>query len=517
MKSVFAIIIITCFSTAAFAQAGELDSTFGGDGIVIDQIGNQGACVNAIAIQPDGKIIAVGQNVVNDTLSDFVVVRHNSDGSCDSSFGINGVVITSVGSQKDTAAAVAIAADGKIVVAGWTTYNYYDSKIVVVRYNVDGTLDSSFGVNGMVIYTFWNDVQAYGIIIQPDGKIVVAGNIFSPTWEFYFLLVRFNVDGTLDTGFGLNGRVVTYMNSSDARATCIAIQADGKIIAAGYSYDYSTHYYALARYNSDGTLDGSFGTGGIVLNELSTSDCSVNSLIIQADQRIITGGYSPGTNDGFILVRYKTNGELDSTFGSNGIVATMFENSSASYLSSIALQSDGKIVATGQVNIGNNQLFGTCRYNMDGSLDSTFGTNGETIFGIATLDYSSSIAIQVDGKIVVGGHAIDNYYMDFILVRYLSSLDVGVIEFSSKNFSALIYPNPIHQTETLEYTLTKNESLTIALYDVNGKLIRNFISYEQRMAGEHKETLNIGELSSGNYFLTISNGSQKMTVKMVKQ
>ncbi|HYV92927.1 MAG TPA: T9SS type A sorting domain-containing protein [Chitinophagales bacterium] len=509
-------ILLTALTNTSSAQAGNLDSTFSADGKLTTALGSVSDLAYSIALQPDGKIVAAGYSF-NGSNYDFALVRYNTNGSLDNSFSSNGKLTTAVGTGTDAAYSVAIQSDGKIVAAGYsaigTTYDF-----ALVRYNTDGTLDNTFSTDGKVTTAIGLDYdKAFSVAMQTDGEIVAAGYTNNGT-DDDFALIRYNTDGTLDNSFGTAGIVTTAIGSGDDDLYSVAIQPDGKIVAAGYSFNGIDNDFALVRYNTNGTLDNGFGTGGKVTTAVGSGDDRAYPVAIQSDGKILVAGFSHNGTDGdFALVRYNADGTLDTSFGTGGQVTTAI-SSGNDLAYSVAIQPDGKIIAMGATGINFDLDFALVRYDTDGTLDSTFSADGVVTTAIGSEDDQAwSAAIQPDGKIVAAGYSSSGGQYTFALARYLSGLALGVINFSSSESSPLIYPNPIHQTETLEYTLEKNESLTIALYDVNGELIRNFISNEQRAAGEHKETLNIGELTSGNYFLTLSNGSQKMSVKMVKQ
>jgi len=528
LKTLSAIIIITFFSAAAFAQAGELDSTFGGDGKVTTSFGGNEESGRSVAIQFDGKIVVAGYSQ-NDTATLFAVARYDIDGTLDQNFGNGGKVTTQVSTDScyyyygynDWGFAVVIQPDNKIIVAG-RTWNHCTTGIDfgIVRYNTNGTLDSSFGSGGRVNTDFNNSIDnAYALALQPDGKIVVAGQ-----YEVHdFAVARYNLDGTLDTTFSDDGKATVQiggiLNISSAKT--VAIQSDGKILLGGYTHEeydlLDSFKFCLVRFNNDGTLDFSFGENARISASIGGNDDICNSIILQADGKIIAVGITHIWGDAAkpAIVRYNNDGSIDSTFGVAGRVI-IEQNIDGGEASSVTLQPDAKILLAGDVSVGFDTGFGLFRLNSNGTLDSAFGTNGIVVTQFATSSNANSIALESDGKIVLAGD-IDYPPAEFAAARYLSELQLGIINFSSIQSLSIIYPNPIHQTETLEYTLTKNESFTITLYDVNGKLIRNFISNEQRTAGAHKETLNMGALPSGNYVLTLSNGEQKMTVKMVKQ
>ncbi len=518
MKLFLAIIVIFSFPIISFAQAGELDSTFSGDGKVITSIGSSNDVASSIVVQSDGKIV-VGGYANPGSNYDFALVRYITNGTLDSTFGYNGKVTTAGNLSDDRVYSVAIQSDGKILAAGYSVNNLGNSDFALVRYNYDGTLDNSFGSNGKVITAIGsnNDI-AYSMQLQSDGKIILAGDAVTAS-NYDFVLVRYNTDGKLDTSFGTSGIITTAIGPLDEVVYSVAIQPDGKIVAVGRSFNSADDDFAIVRYNTNGILDTSFNTTGILTHAIGTTDDWAYSVGLQADGKIAVAGYS-FLNDTkkFILVRYNPDGSLDSTFSQDGITNTTIDFLNDEEFRSLAIQSDGKIVVAGFSGKGATVNFALVRYNSNGTHDASFNADGKitTTFPSGKSE-AFALAIQPDGLIVTAGMYSNGTSYEFALARYISGLNVGIINFSSRESSPLIYPNPINQTETLEYTLTKNESLTIALFDVNGKLIRNFISNEERTAGEHKETLDIGELSSGNYFLTLSNGSQKMTVKMVKQ
>ncbi len=298
-----------------FYAIGLLDESFDGDGKVTTDIGSSYDSANAVAIQEDGKIVVAGYSTGSS--DDFAVVRYNSDGSLDTYFGPNGngKVTTDIGSSTaDYARAIAIQGDGKIVVAGYSTGSSDD--FAVVRYNSNGSLDIYFGPNGNGKVT--TDIgsstadYAYAVAIQGDGKIVVAGYSFNGS-NYDFVVVRYKSDGSLDTSFGSNsnGIVTTAIGSGDDFAHAVALQGDGKIVVAGVSYNGSNWDFAVVRYNSDGSLDTSFGSNsnGIVTTAIGSSTDSAQAIAIQIIGnigKIVVAGYSNnGSNFDFAVVRYK--------------------------------------------------------------------------------------------------------------------------------------------------------------------------------------------------------------------
>jgi uncharacterized delta-60 repeat protein len=357
------------------------------------------------------------------------VARYNTDGPLDISFNTDGKVTTAFETlsptSNDFGNSIAIQSDGKIVVAGSTDINN-NNDFAVVRYNTNGTLDTSFNTSGKVITPFSSSSDDIGtsIAIQSDGKIIVAGysNI---SGNNNFAVVRYNTNGTLDTSFNTSGKVTTAFSGLNDFGNSIAIQLDGKIVVAGSTDSSGNNDFAVVRYNTNGSLDMTFGTDGKVITAFSGSNDFGNSIAIQSDGKIVVAGStdSSGNND-FAVVRYNTNGSLDMTFGTAGKVITPFSGSSDDVGYGITIQSDGKIVVAGNTDSSGNNDFAVVRYNTDGSLDTTFDTDGKVItpFSGSSDDFGTSVTIQSDGKIVVAGYSNSNGNNDFAVVRYLGGL-----------------------------------------------------------------------------------------------
>ncbi|WP_269780358.1 Ig-like domain-containing protein [Methylobacterium sp. Leaf118] len=233
----------------------------GGTGKILTPVGASWDTAYSAMLQADGKIVVAGQGWGSNGSYDFAVVRYNADGTLDTSFGTDGKIFTPVGTSSVEGRSVTVQADGKIVVAGYG-YGINDSAdFGVVRYNADGTLDTSFGDGGTILTPVGtSDDFAYSVTVQTDGKIVVAGNGYGSGGDADFAVVRYNVDGSLDTGFGTGGKILTPVGASYDEGRSVMVQADGKIVVAGYGYGSgSGNDFAVVRYNVDGTLDTSFG------------------------------------------------------------------------------------------------------------------------------------------------------------------------------------------------------------------------------------------------------------------
>lgn len=267
-----------------------------------------------------------------------------------------------------------------------------------------GILDAAFGTGGVVITTVdLSSDRASALAVQSDGKIVAAGFSNNGT-NRRFALVRYLADGSPDSAFGMNGIVTTDVSyPGDENATAVKIDSSGRIVAAGYANNGGTGYdFVIARYGTDGNLDNTFGTNGIVTTDvgLSSSD-RIYSLAIDSNGKIVVAGYA---DIAAVVARYNTNGTLDYTFGTNGITTTA-PASGIPYFIALAIQPDGKIVAAGSTV---NNDFTAMRFNADGTPDHTFGTNGAATIDIASgIDSATALALQSDGRIVVAGRTVD--------------------------------------------------------------------------------------------------------------
>ena len=406
----------TVYAAPPPPSPGSLDVSFNSNGIVLTDIDTFGDSANAVAIQTDGKIVAVGTAFTTATLGyDFALVRYNEDGSLDTNFGTGGKVTTDLGGSLDSANAMAIQSDGKIIAAG----RNYDSTgaggLALVRYNTNGTLDTTFGTGGKVTTNLGTGDFALAVSLQSDDKIIVASSSY-----IGFGLARYNTDGGLDTTFGTNGRVDTAIYTTVPgynSLSNIAIQADDKIVAIGTANP--TYDFALARYTVDGSLDTTFGTGGKVTTDIGGLDFG-HAVTIQKDGKIVAAGQ--GAASGAAVTRYNEDGSLDMAFGTNGIVTT-YTTGSVENPSVVLIQGDGKIVTVGTGLIGGSSgIFSLARYNTDGTLDTSFDVDGKltTVVGVGqnTLAYAAALQNDISGntvKIIAAGTASG----DFALVRYL--------------------------------------------------------------------------------------------------
>lgn len=395
---IFSILLFATIATQA--APGSLDITFGTGGKVTTPVGSFTNYAQAVAVQPDGKIIAVGES--NSGMS---IARFNANGTLDTTFNGTGIAAFLPGS----AYAVALLPGGKFLVAG-NNGNVANIDFQLRRYNSNGTLDTTFDGDGIVDTPVGpaTDV-AYAIAVQPDGKIVVSGRADSnPIFVTNYGIVRYNPDGTLDPTFDGDGIVISP-GPGNSLYDSIAIQPDGKLVFARTLYSNSTYVATVLRYNANGSLDTDFGTDGRVSTPIGQG-VEFTSMALQTDGKIVVACSAYVSNAlgyDFAVLRFNSDGSADSSFGTDGLVTTSIGSGAAFDIPrAVAIQANGKIVVAGRSPNGSNKDFAIVRYNRNGTLDPKFGTGGivKTDLGGAAEDIYA-VAIQQNGRIVVAGES----------------------------------------------------------------------------------------------------------------
>jgi len=442
--------------------AGDLDLSFGGGKIVQDFLhGNDFGF--AVAVQSDNKVIVAGSvATATDRGNDFGVVRFNADGTLDTTFGTGGMVVTDLGSQSDGAYAVAVQPDGKIVVAGQTDSPSTSTDFAVVRYNSDGSLDSGFGSSGIAITDFAGDSdQPAAMQLTSDGQIVVAGSSIVNGLP-QFAVARYTSSGALDASFSGDGLATAEFTSGYSQAKSLAVMPDGSIVLAGTLTDFSGigSDYAAAHFLFDGTFDTSFGNGGWAKIDLGGDSETAYSIAAQSDGKLVLAGESFNSDtqqDDFGIVRLTSGGQLDASFGSSGIVFTDFGND-FDQASAVAVQKDGKIVVAGVAAVNGVSDFAVARYLSDGSLDSSFA-GGQVTLGIGAEANGTALAIDSQNRIVVGGFSRDN---------------VGSYNFAAARFSGGVINVPPTANPGGPYTVVSGGSISLdgsGSFDADGQIV----------------------------------------------
>ncbi len=518
MKYYFATYIILTSILDAFCQAGQLDLTFNGTGKVIIPIENQNIEANSVITQTDGKILISGIATSTKTKRDYFVIRCKNNGELDESFNQNGKLIIDFYGKDDFCYDLAQQPDGKILMTGVVSMPNFERKVGLVRLNTNGTLDSTFGTNGISISSFMNKGEdSRAILVQKDGKIIISGSISFSTPSFYTecALFKYNFDGTIDQSFGISGIATAKVPNGYYPSFAIQ-QSDSKIISGGYLLGNNTDVY-MFRFNSDGTLDNSFGINGKVQTDFNSEDEYAYKIALQSDNKIlIVAGIRNATGSDFGILRYSADGLLDNTFGFNGKVVTDFSLLN-NVSNSIAIQEDHKIVIAGFVGDSPNHNFALARYNASGSLDLSFGNNGKVVTDFGGDDAGFGMTLQKDNKILVAGNSINSSKVGEIAIsRYLSGLEIvntigANLEFKDVHY----YPNPSNDNAILEYSLTKDQILNISLFDLGGIKIQSFVDKNLRQVGMNKEVLLFNKnIEPGNYILVIESEELRLGIEV---
>ena len=472
-------------------QPGDLDLTFGDQGFTHTTETNMGFA-RAMAIQPDDKIVVAGGT------GNFGVMRFLADGGIDQSFGVNaGLTQIDLGTDHYVYATL-VQPDGKILVAGYANDGMNQKDFAIIRLTTDGWLDEDFSDDGMLIFSFGSqEDECRAIELQPDGKIVLTGYAFSGMNKD-LALARLNPDGSFDTTFSTDGKLTLDLLGADDIPTCIAVQPDGKIVVGGYFYNTSSLYctYGAVRFKASGDIDNSFGNNGIVTIDISSHNDMAQDIAIQSDGKIVLAGQSDGTNVDYSAVRLLPNGALDTTFNTDGKFTTPI-GSGSDYGRSVAVQNDGKILIGGSVRMGSFEDVGIVRLTPDGNLDTTFSTDGKINTPVVNGISIFNIALQSNGKIIaVGGSA--GYRM--FAARYLTTTSgLGIETRDAATFS--FYPNPAKS-----HIQFSSEVSDVSIYDANGRTVL------QDYAAEH---LDISGLAKGFYFMRATIGGKIAGKKLV--
>ncbi|WP_460574305.1 T9SS type A sorting domain-containing protein [Flavobacterium koreense] len=548
------------------ANGSSYDTTFDTDGVVsiIDNISYS----TFLIIKPDGKLITGGYSYTN-AMSDYkikqldidtngVIVSNNyknlylsndlsprfsfntlvlsnqsylvtvesgfnivlikilPNGIRDMNFGTGGLV--NLGSNLTSCANIHLLSDGKIIVSN--SSNLY-------KMDINGIMDNSFGNAGVLdLTTFDNKLDFIDdYTISNDNKILIACDYNYNVGgvginRISTAVVKLNIDGTLDTTFGVNG-IVNYDVTTNAAGfheypTAIYQDANNKILVSSISIQLGNFYgnqtIYLAKLNSDGSFDTTFGTNGWY--NYSTGNTNESIVAREIISSIVDNCYliSNTITANYLLtntLKINSNGVINTSFGNNGVVTTL---PNANYIHMIT-QADGKILKGGQ----KDKQFSIIRYNTDGSLDLSFGVNGEVNTPIEYSSGINNVQLQTDGKLIATGDSYDGDREKIAMVRY-TDLNLGTIDLSSPKNSLLVYPNPIEKEATFQYTLDNNETVSIDLVDFQGRVIQNIITNKNQSAGLQSVNISLNEtIASGNYFLKIASSKGSQSVQIIKK
>lgn len=431
------------------ARSGGLDLSFGDQGVVITPFGAIPAVACALRVQSDGRIVLAGTvgDAVDDIPFDLAIVRYEADGQLDQSFADGGRKRIDVVGTDDTAHALAIQEDGKIVIAGELRNHENDTlDFLLVRLESDGSLDTTFNETGVVVTDFMGtDDAAYAVAVQDDGKIIVAGYTTKPETapasdrepaaaeslrDEYFALARYLQNGRLDDTFGVDGVAITPFAGDLARARALCIQQDGHILAAGIARrapENNACDFAIARYGRDGALDGSFGSDGLMLIDIAGTDDGAHAMALQPDGKIVLAGTArdkAADTVHALIVRLDQGGMLDATFNGNGVVLDAFIGAAHA----VDICPDGTILAAGYMAVTETdsdgqeverQKFVLAAYHQDGSPNAAGGPSHLVRIGLGGVsDEVCGMSLQADGRILLAGTTRTFETSDLAIVCY---------------------------------------------------------------------------------------------------
>lgn len=490
-------------SLQVFSQYGNLDGTFGTGGKVVTSINSGADKAYSVLLQADGKILVGGMTTNALTGKDFVCIRYNSNGTLDTTFGVNGIFTNDiqVGSD-DVVYSVALQSDGKIILAGYSD-DGSNKNAAIMRLNSNGTIDTTFGNSGKVLTDFITgkaDEIKVVKIHTLTGNIIVGGTSSTSTTESQAVIARYTNNGTLDTTFNTTGKLPLPHNTGSGTFYYViedlTIKPNGKISAVGWinqqGLQWSANHY-VCRLNNNGTLDTSFSTDGVMtVNGNFNADDKSFSMILNADDSMLFsgGGNLTSTKYDYFLGLYNA-------AGSTATGKAFFDY--GTLINDIAygmgMDSTGKIVMAGSnVASTTSSTFGISRVNADYSVDNTFGTAGKvtTTFGSNTVNEAFDMAIQPDDRIIAVGYSGN----DIAIARYsggvLATNEVG----SNLTEKGVIYPNPVKSVINISSQLLQKNT-NYKIFSIDGKIILEGII--------NNNNINVENLIKGIYFLKIGN------------
>lgn len=482
MKKKFIGFLLFTLANVFSQQAGEIDLSFGNLGYFTTENNSEIDNANCMFILPNDQILVAGGN------DHFSIIKLMADGTFDTTFGNQGQVIIPFLGYRAEVKEVIVRPDGKIILAGnvYVLGGTYSFGVVVL--NDDGTLDTTFNQTGKLVFDFDENLNyLYAAALQNDGKIVVAGQCGNSS-NSDFVVARINPNGELDSEFGIEGKQRIGIQGDD-RGRCVAIQTDGKIVLGGFSYPVSSSncWFAAVRLTSSGQLDNTFSTDGKVVAKVASSygNDTVQDMILQTDGKIVMLADSYiGNSQDIGVIRFTTNGELDTTFSGDGKFSTSMIGTS-DYPRKIILQSDGKILISGTYYTTPQPNLALLRLTSSGALDSTFSSDGKANYLVPGNNSVSigDMKIQSTGQILICG----SIYNSYMVVRIFSGSELNIEDWNYKKI--LFYPNPASK----DIYFTENVK-SITIYTIEGKkIMENIISPTQ---------IDVSNFSNGIYLFS---------------
>ncbi len=505
-----------CFVSTGglLAQPGSLDPSFGTGGKVTTNFENEADNARAVLLLPEGRILVGGssENASGGDI-DMALAMYLSDGSLDSSFSGDGLHKTSIGGS-DVIHALALQPDGKILAATTRLLNG-NSDIAIVRYLPNAALDTDFGTffGTTLIDLGSNQDVVNDMVLLPDGKIVLVGSKGGGS-DGDFMLIRFTEGGLVDSTFGTDGIVITDFDGKEDFGYAVALQSNGNLVVVGGVTDSlasDNEAFGVARYLPNGDLDTSFGDEGKLFVKFTGFIEQANDVAILPDGKIVIAGHCHEFGVlKLAITRLEFDGSLDHTFGTGG--KSIFSFIGWSHANSLVVQPDGKYLIGGFGGAGN---FLIARVTPDGQLDPTFtdsaGIAGAVFTALGNFSECTAMALQADGKLV----AVGTSGKEFAVVRYLTEGNVGLRPSVFEANSLHVFPNPLSEQSTLRFSLAQKQTLEIQLLDHLGKEIQ-FIVRQDFTNGMHELDLPLPNVPAGMYLLRLTGERERATLKLIK-
>lgn len=521
----FLALLLSCAGPAA-AQPGAPDLSFGAtNGYVVTNFQpGLHASPNTMAILPNGRIVVVGSTWAPDNSLEperISIARYMPNGSLDVTFGNGGKKTLNFPDYSFSGNSIALLPDGRMMVCG-EAWNNDEDMIMLLRLNADGSPDGSFGGDGLVTYKVCNYTQnSLSIVVQSDGKLLVGGYANFTGYSEAFVM-RFNANGTPDAGFGGgDGLVSMAIGESYSGVEKLMLQPDGKILAACHATLSGVEKFAMLRLLPNGTPDPSFSNDGYNIVSINNMGNSPESAVLQSDGKIVVaGGATINSNDKrMAAVRFLPNGSLDNGFGTGGMVLLDLDGPFEG-AHSVAVQADGKIVLGGYVYDTDAYNSAIVRLLPNGQPDPGFGNQGTAIQSISTnSDWIYALAIQPDGKIVTAGSTWFSALHHFFVARYQNDVSVGVSSSESPEYNIRCFPNPAREQTTLSIDCSRDSQVfAVRLFDRQGRFVQHLLSPVQLPAGSNRLTLLFpAGLPGGTYILSVETDAGTRAIALVLQ
>jgi len=412
IAATFSALAIIGASTTAYATTpnGSQDLGFGTSGVATAPSSHDGDGVRGMIVQPTGKIVAVGFWATPGYSNgwNFHAARYNRDGSLDSTFGSSGIYDADISGRHDVPTGYAVQSDGKIIIGGDIEYNSSANyRATITRITANGAVDTTFATNGVWIDNRGLRSNLLRMVALPNDKLLVTGRNMDGGRAF---ILRLNANGSVDTGFGTAGFVYFDDNGAEKRGVGVLTETSGKVVVAGTSGSQAWAY----RINPDGTLDTTFGTSGEITQTIGGTELSITSVLKAGSGYVLTGTVRNGTTGkkNIVALKINQNGTMNASFGTSGV--SLFTDGASSDMAGIAgvINSKGIIYISGVRDVSGTGTSVVAAINPDGELITEFGTNG---FAFGQASFYESIAVQSDGKVLAGGQkdgsfAIERFY-----------------------------------------------------------------------------------------------------------